>query len=646
MRVSKWLISLLAVLSVVFFFACSDDGKDGGKENVLNVKGGELGKDPDAKGAIDTLPNKSVTGLKLDEFIYELGQALGIYLTYGSEKDTRADLPDEYGKETYKGKSSYKEYGEFSGRVEVSSDYDESYTWNINTETETENYSSSYKFFDYSNSGNLFLGGALGIVETENYKNDTSFTTTKYNGTIEFAGVFKGKIVFKNVVLSQKYKYHTHDEDGNCVGEDELIQYEITSGSFYVESYNDKVNLPDWLLERLYPNSYDSRDYGNDKITISMPSVPGAPNGKLTDRGGVAVNANNITDFFRLFISDYNNDDGNSPNIRGVNENGNYEALIHGKESGYSKVKGDYKYQRNNSGSYSSTAGTAEYFDYSNDGLLYLGGGVGGANYGFWKYTNDTDNETNETKMNGKISFTGDFKGTLDFQNFYYKYEYKYSSGSSTSKYTHISGKVMIGTLDVTDEFFRYVVKGESIGGGGSHTHNWVWDIEEPTCYYVGYEYEYCTICYEIGDYYIIPKLTGSQCDGGGVIDQALVGTWKMGSYSYEEYFVFNSDGKGGIYYYEYNSYGDVVYSDTSTFSWATEDYIVYLDYEYNYGGYDAWYYYDVSSNLLILDDYREYNKYTGSLPMYSNSSSDAKLRSSRAVSSDKLPKIKLKNKK
>lgn len=79
---------------------------------------------------------------------------------------------------------------------------------------------------------------------------------------------------------------------------------------------------------------------------------------------------------------------------------------------------------------------------------MYFGGGFGELYFGFNKYTGGDRTFKYTTTLNGKVKFNGEFKRELDFQNFKYSYEFnKYNYD-----YKLIGGKVMIGTLDATQE--------------------------------------------------------------------------------------------------------------------------------------------------------------------------------------------------
>jgi len=388
----------------------------------------------------------------------------GGYYSGGAQRGKRA-LPAEYDKGKYVYKGTYKINGDSSGYVEITQEESEEWQETSASETGYEGGSVTFKFFDFSNTNKLFLGGAGGCVEKWEYKNDTTTVTKKYNGSINFKGAFEGKVVFDNISNVLKYRYiedhdhHDHDEDGNCMHD--TISKDM-KGSFYVESGGQKINLPISSLWRFIDMRSDKDyDYGDDKITLNTNvAVPAAPTGTLSDRAGnnAEVNADNVSKFFEAFNAEFE-ERYNAP--RAANEeSGNWEKLTHGKASGYVLNKYDYKSQVDNSGYYEVETGTMAYFDYSNKGRLYFGGGFGKLDVWFNKHPNNTGYTNKDTTtINGKVKFNGEFAGTLDFQSF--KYEYKYENGNENyvNEYKLIGGKVMIGALDVTEKYLEEVIR-------------------------------------------------------------------------------------------------------------------------------------------------------------------------------------------
>ena len=434
----KRLFLVLGLLFIWGFWAgCSkdEDGqKKGSKINIPtnppSVSGGSVTKGGE-------MENAEVTNLK--DFIDVYLNAIYYYDSYPNwSSDRSRSLPEEYWEGTWEEKGSRINFGRNSGRAEIEEEGVENERETSRSETEIGYWMGTVKFFDFSHSGELFLGGAVGfldIYEENDYKDEN---LEKYNGTINFQGKYKGKVVFDNVV-----SIHSHDDNYNCINI-------ITGGRFYVESYGKQIRLPDSLLYRFsYPQS-DSADYGNTPvINRTMPRVPSAPSGRLTDRGGASVTSSNVDAFFYAVRSELFNDYYYS-STRGYESKEIWEELEHGRASGYMFQKENSIYKRNNSGSFSSVTGTTEYFDYSNEGSLYLGGGIGRASTSEWGYVASVYFDTYEHVYNGKVNFNGQFKGTLEFKDFRYKEEYRGSSGTT---YSHVSGSVSIGSLGVTQEY-------------------------------------------------------------------------------------------------------------------------------------------------------------------------------------------------
>jgi hypothetical protein len=222
-----------------------------------------------------------------------------------------------------------------------------------------------------------------------------------------------------------------------------------------VESIGARIDTLDYALldDFIYPSGKEMF-YGEQTITITIPAVPSAPNGTLNDHSGdnVTVNTDNKTAFFDAFIKEFYEHSEKYPRSSESKFVG--EGLFHGKVSGYVKDKEEGKGSNSSAGYHYSGTRTTEYNDYSNIGRLYFGGGWATAHRSFDQNTNYSYTDT--TIINGKVKFNGEFKGELDFQNF--KYELLYMWGV-VEENKYISGKVMIGDLDVTDLYFEKLIK-------------------------------------------------------------------------------------------------------------------------------------------------------------------------------------------
>ncbi|MCL1947911.1 MAG: hypothetical protein FWF51_12305 [Chitinivibrionia bacterium] len=452
-------VAVFAAFSLLCFVAgCGerdDELVDGGDPNGEIVIPNEP---PSASGG-----NLTKTGGKpvstqedLQDFIELFVSALlGYYDNYSSAK--RAELPAEY----YKGTGGYSGsatlYGN-SGRVEMSGSEFWQVEWNSTMEDEeeieTEYDSFTYKFFDFSNHDELFLGGSVGILRKP-YQNGRGYTT-QANGTINFAGKYQGKVVFDNVTVTA-----IHDDNWNGMNWDDDYTSDITKGSFYVQSGNGtKFDLPASIVSDFSLNGDDK--YPDDKITISMPAVPNVTGGNLQNRGGESVNEENVNAFFSAFVQEFTY---SYYYTRAAIEGKEiWEQLEHGRASGYYTEKGDRTWQSDAEGRYGGSATTTkvEYHDYSNNGVLYFGGGFGSAEFGESKENSSGLLETGETIIKGTVKFNGQFEGELVFNNFKYKDEWGRVTDYQ-NVYTYISGSVKIGDLDVTQKYFEYVIKGNSI---------------------------------------------------------------------------------------------------------------------------------------------------------------------------------------
>jgi len=447
-KITTRLVIVSAVLCAGLWFAgCGQKEEEEKKEDPLEVKGGEVTKGGDGD-------NTSVTEANLDDFVSVFLSAIDSYerdryLQSGNApRGKRDDRPDEYrkGKEVYQG--TYKIHGDSSGYVEITGED------GAGSDYEYEN--STVKFFNFSNTNKLFLGGAVGNVgKWEEDKNGIVTDTRKYNGTINFKGAFEGKVVFDNFseVLKHNYIKNNYDENGHWLGHD-TISY-TKSGKFYVESKGKQIILPDSLIRDFFwANSSKDTDYGDDKITLARPAIPAAPSGNLSDHTGnnAAVNADNAAAFFEAFMAEFY---GNYPRGAANEATDTWESLGHGKVSGYFLRKKDKKGQKNNSGKYIVGTETMKCDNYSNEGRLYFGGGYGRLYVAFSKRTSNSYIGKDTTTINGKVKFNGEFKGELDFQNF--KYECK-NGDDNDREYKIIGGKVMIGLYDATQKYLDEVI--------------------------------------------------------------------------------------------------------------------------------------------------------------------------------------------
>jgi len=456
----RLVIVSMAVCAGLWFAGCGPREKEEEKkeEDPLKVTGGNL---TEGGGGV----NAPVTEANLNDFINVFLSALNSdYSESGNAPRGKRDkrLP-EYDKGYEGWKGNYKIIGDSLGYVEITEEAGEGSDW---TNTSAYYYipeSNTYKFFDFSNTNKLFLGGAFGYVLKDEVKNNIGNTTEKVNGAINFKGAYEGKVVFDNLSFVFKYTYKEIlvEKEWGTWTESKIDTISYTkSGKFYVESGGNKINLPDSLVWAfIHPYSNKDRDYGDDKITLNTNvAVPAAPNGNLSERaGGEVVNASNVDEFFEAFREEFSQTTRASRAL--IEGTENWEYLEHGEVSGYRSYKWYSKSQFNNSGEYSVGTATTKYDDYSNKGRLYLGGGYGELVVGFSKYTNNPYSQTSKdtTTINGKVKFNGEFKGELDFQSF--KYEGNYEAPVHGYEYKIISGKVMIGSYDATQKYFDEFIR-------------------------------------------------------------------------------------------------------------------------------------------------------------------------------------------
>ncbi|MCL1946192.1 MAG: hypothetical protein FWF51_03440 [Chitinivibrionia bacterium] len=457
-------VAVFTAFIALFFAGCGEnddelvDGTDPTNPNgeiVIpneppSVSGGELKK----TGGITITTEED-----LQDFIALVALTLGreYYDNYSSAK--RAELPEEYSKSGESASGSFTIRGNVPpGYVEASESVFLQYEGRQKSATgepeppiETGYYSGAYKFFDFSNHGELFLGGSVGILEKVFQNDDGAIVATmQANGTLNFAGKYRGKVVFDKVTVTTTYDDNRYNK-----------QSKITEGSFYVQSDNGTpFNLPAELLSNFNPRG--NFEYPESKITISMPAVPNVTGGNLQDRDGESVNEENVNSFFVAFMQEFGNIYDDKAPRDALEAKDFWETLEHGKTSGYYTGKADGTEQINNMAHYFSDTKKVEYHDYSDYGDLYFGGGWGSAAFGNYKEDSSEWSRTVETIIKGTVKFNGQFRGELVFNNFRYKNE----EGSITDYndvYTHVSGSVNIGNLDVTQKYLEYVIKGNSI---------------------------------------------------------------------------------------------------------------------------------------------------------------------------------------
>ncbi|MCL2844187.1 MAG: T9SS type A sorting domain-containing protein [Chitinivibrionia bacterium] len=418
-------------------------------DNPPTVSGGELTK---GEGMENTAVNQS----NLDDFIklYKFAFTGDDYYNDNSavaqnarSARSQSNLPDE--RESFIGgiTASSTGFGSSSGKVEfmLKAIFEES---NRGAE---ERGVYEIKYFDFSNAESFFMGGAVGIFVSNAYEDGVEHDIVKKNGTIDFRGKYEGQIVFENVAASR-----------------DSLENKITSGRFFVKSGNVEINLPIYLLFSYIQPSTQNRIYGDDTpIDRTMPAVPTAPSGELTSRGGATITAANLEDFLEIYAQEL--EQRNSRAGRGFELFEDIERLRHGEENGYVSTKERRSEIANDYGCIRTTTTTREFFNFSNLGNLYLGGGYGrSAIHGWEDFCGWYSNESrDEFKYNGRINFNGELAGSLSFQNFHYiiteQLEQVEVSGSWQWKVEREvilkNGRVVLNdTLDITEEYVLIVL--------------------------------------------------------------------------------------------------------------------------------------------------------------------------------------------
>jgi hypothetical protein len=199
-----------------------------------------------------------------------------------------------------------------------------------------------------------------------------------------------------------------------------------------------------------------------------LPSVPNASvnDGALDDRGGQTImneddleaamyeimNALDNLGDIPLFVN------GGSRGLRAANirKMESYKMDTSFFVSGYnngridSKFSGQIKYDDEKEYISATVSSKMVYSDYSDNGRMYIGGGIGTAMYMEESYSKDVY----EVKVNGGIRFDGMYKGSLEFKNFYAKYSYNWNTDKESSDF---KGTIVLKSgdfeEDLTEEF-------------------------------------------------------------------------------------------------------------------------------------------------------------------------------------------------
>ncbi|MCL1947367.1 MAG: hypothetical protein FWF51_09520 [Chitinivibrionia bacterium] len=184
----------------------------------------------------------------------------------------------------------------------------------------------------------------------------------------------------------------------------------------------------------------------------------------LTPRdGGVNITENAQLDgFFAAFQREFETDEEYYEEYLDYanGDEDEWKYRVRGRKSGtFAFSQKVISYEETSDGGTFSGTQTLEYRDYSNEGVLFFGGKVVQSVSGYSKMTETDFEEVQNYTINGKINFNGAYKGTLDFQNFKIKARHKhfYYDGYYVDESLTIDeslpqgGKIMLGTLDVTD---------------------------------------------------------------------------------------------------------------------------------------------------------------------------------------------------
>jgi len=482
--------SIILVIMLLFVLGCSGgsgDG-DGGRLNIPSrepsLNQNDVNREPTSG---ENLANVSVTQNNLDNFTAKLSAALSgssrnsrSIRSVGNENENvgcraaRSSRPGQFWKETGDWREAVIYRGDVSGDANVL--WEGAFDWNETERTFSERWFESGRFIynEFSNTGDLFLSGAIGYLQSEIETATSSTETFRVNGRINFRGDFRGSVVFDNLVVTEEWREDRWG-DWNLVSRNQTGRWFIESGGRQID-----MELGNWdccfgcdMNNWIFPNS-DRRDMG-DAPNMRMPDVPTAPRGSLGNRGGAAVNQANYLTVLELFFEErWNNDndrwdsdkdsDRSARSNLGGQESFVYEWLGHGNFSGYQRGSDNYTSRWNHNQGMDTRTATGEFFDYSNSGRLFLGGGIGESGLGSNGRNSDNWFWSFEQITNGTIRFNGDFAGELVYDNFRYRRESGDSANNWRTTLTHVSGSVRLGGIDVTDSYLEL-----------SRNNNWNW---------------------------------------------------------------------------------------------------------------------------------------------------------------------------
>jgi len=193
-RFAKYIVSVSAAICVLFLTGCGKDDEVVGLLKVPSVSVNDGKLDPHEEKTNILWKNKRVTQDNIDAFAKEFDEAMhGAYL-YSPE--TLIGRVSGNGKDTV--------YGEYRG-----------YFIEEWRKEENGNYSretASRKFFNFSNNGKIFLGGAAGDAF---YDGGDGFKEIKINGEIKFNGVFEGSVDYKNFYIKRRNNNAVVESNGN-----------------------------------------------------------------------------------------------------------------------------------------------------------------------------------------------------------------------------------------------------------------------------------------------------------------------------------------------------------------------------------------------------------------------------------------------
>jgi len=194
---AKFTVHIFLAVWAIFFINCSKENEDALPEvPSVSVSDGKLDEHNEKKNYF--WKNKIVTQKNLDDFAQNFDDAMHGTNTYSYSYSLRETQKNE-------GKNNL-----------INGNYGGHFVEEFQKE-KTDNYvkeTSSRKFFNFSQNGILFLGGAFGDAF---YMKNDGVKEIKINGEISFNGAYTGSVVYNNFYIKRRKDNAELESSGKVV---------------------------------------------------------------------------------------------------------------------------------------------------------------------------------------------------------------------------------------------------------------------------------------------------------------------------------------------------------------------------------------------------------------------------------------------